>query len=1029
MKSEHLRFLSDRQRHRAAYHRHFLAHQLRFEQLEDRRLMAVVAVTSTVDVSNTIQADTPADLGANLATWDARDTTSQTESLVEAAGLNLYRFPGGIPADTTHFNVTAGETVPQFAQFVQAVGGAGLITVDYGSGSPQEAAAELAYLQGSPTDTTVIGNGPQWNGTAWVNQNWQTVGYWASLRAATPLAANDGLNFLRINHSAPFATIDDFEVGNEEYGSWEPDFHTSPHNAATYAQFSATFYSYAQEITAAAGLPMISIGLGSDDPSASWTRTVIADELNDGMTAGSMFISDHSYAQSAGSESDAGLLNNTVTDPSSLLDWTTRYNAYENDAAAAGAGTVAVIATEWNSAATDPGKQSVSLVNGLYTAESVGSLLESGYSGAAFWGLQDNGELGNNDSSSLYGWREFGDYGLFGNNYTTNLIADAQGVLFPSYFGMQLASKIDTPGGTVVSSTSSNANLNVYAVSQANGRLDLLVVNTSPTNSATDTFTTSGFTPGASATVWQYGETQDTAQQNSPTAAAALANSTVTLSLSGSSFSYSFPAYSMTVLDIAPPGVSPSGTHASYTAGAGAVAVDPSVLVSSGDNNMSGVTVTISAGTLQPGDTLSFTSPSGSGIAGVYAGGVLTLSGPATAAQYQAALQSVMFSNATSTSTTPRAISIVAFDGTSTSNTAVEQVDVSAPVTIIGAYVAGSNWTDRAGKQNFDGYLSTHGLGNAANPSLGYALKTGSAQLTTLPWADINTISVQFSGPVSNIGLGSLELVGGTGGGATGAATAAPSVTGFTSDGNNTYSWTLSGNLTNNKYVFAIATTGSSFGTPGSTQVTDANGAGISGTFTTSSSAFPSGNGLAGSTFDFFFNVLPGDGNRDGIVSSSDTAAVKTLANARETRAGYSPYFDYEGAGIINSIDMALDNADQNDNQSAITGPSAPSSSQQAGAIQSVAFGALALSVQETGNSTSLTAGSSQTATIPTSGLGNVVAASTTSDDDTDDVDASPSSSDSASAAGSGSTVALQTSQNQATDEVMSAFDLTELSV
>ena len=43
---------------------------------------------------------------------------------------------------------------------------------------------------------------------------------------------------------------------------------------------------------------------------------------------------------------------------------------------------------------------------------------------------------------------------------------------------------------------------------------------------------------------------------------------------------------------------------------------------------------------------------------------------------------------------------------------------------------------------------------------------------------------------------------------------AAPSVTGFTSDGNNTYSWTLSGSLGNNKYVFAIATTGSSFGTP-----------------------------------------------------------------------------------------------------------------------------------------------------------------------------------------------------------------------
>ena len=468
--------------------------------------MAVVAVTSTVNVNDDLQADTPADLGANLATWDAQDETAQTESLVENAGLDLFRFPGGIPADTTHFNVSVGQSVPQFAQFVESVGGAGLITVDYGSGSPQEAAAELAYLQGSPSDTTVIGSGPEWNGTAWVNVDWGTVGQWAALRGQSPLAVNDGLNFMRIDHPAPFSTIDDYEVGNEEYGSWEPDYHTSPHNAATYAQFSATFYNYAQEITAAAGLPMISIGLGSDDPSSSWTRTVIADELNDGMTAGSMFISDHSYAQTAGSENDSFLLNDTVTDPSSVLDWTTRYNDYEADAAAAGAGTVAVIATEWNSVATNPGKQSVSLVNGLYTAESVGSLLESGYSGAAFWGLQDNGELGNNDSSSLYGWREFGDYGLFGNNYTTSSIADAQGVLFPSYFGMQLASKIDTAGGTVVSATSTSANLNVYAVEQADGNLDLLVVNTSSTNSATDTFTTTGFTPGASAAVWQYGE-------------------------------------------------------------------------------------------------------------------------------------------------------------------------------------------------------------------------------------------------------------------------------------------------------------------------------------------------------------------------------------------------------------------------------------------------------------------------------------------------------------------------------------------
>jgi len=239
-----------------------------------------------------------------------------------------------------------------------------------------------------------------------------------------------------------------------------------------------------------------------------------------------------------------------------------------------------------------------------------------------------------------------------------------------------------------------------------------------------------------------------------------------------------------------------------------------------------------------------------------------------------------------------------------------ETVTLSAPITITGAWVENPGWGS-SGSTNFFGYLASHSLGSA---TLGYALQTGANQLTVLPFANINTISVQFSGPVYAIGLGSLELVGGTGGGSTGAAVAAPSVIGFTSDGNNTYSWTLSANLTNNKYVFVIATTGSSFGTSGDTQVVDANGAGISGTFTTSSSTFATdGNGLAGSTFDFFFNVLPGNGLQNGTNNSSDTATAKGLVNDNETNAKYNVYFDYNGAGIINSVDAAIDSADVND--------------------------------------------------------------------------------------------------------------------
>jgi hypothetical protein len=268
-------------------------------------------------------------------------------------------------------------------------------------------------------------------------------------------------------------------------------------------------------------------------------------------------------------------------------------------------------------------------------------------------------------------------------------------------------------------------------------------------------------------------------------------------------------------------------------------------------------------------------------------------------------------------------------------------VVVLAPITITGAWVENPGWGS-SGSSNFFGYLASNGLGSAP---LGYALQTGANQLTVLPFANINTISVQFSGPVYDIGQGSLELVGGTGGGTTGAV-AAPSVTGFTSDGSNADSWTLSGSLGNNEYVFAIATTGSSFGTPGSTQVTDANGAGISGTFTTGSSSFPSGNGLAGSTFDFFFNVLPGDGGRGGTVNSVDHAEAEALVNDNTTNARYNPYFDYDGAGVINTVDTAFDSSHVNDKQSNITGPTAPSVSQVVGTTSLIA---LELGVQETG--------------------------------------------------------------------------------
>jgi hypothetical protein len=76
------------------------------------------------------------------------------------------------------------------------------------------------------------------------------------------------------------------------------------------------------------------------------------------------------------------------------------------------------------------------------------------------------------------------------------------------------------------------------------------VINKSAAGALTGTFQLTGFQPAAQVQVWQYGEAQDTAQGHTTDGHSALANFAVTLSVSGSTFSYSFPAYSMTILDL-----------------------------------------------------------------------------------------------------------------------------------------------------------------------------------------------------------------------------------------------------------------------------------------------------------------------------------------------------------------------------------------------------------------------------------------------------------------------------------------------
>ena len=126
-----------------------------------------------------------------------------------------------------------------------------------------------------------------------------------------------------------------------------------------------------------------------------------------------------------------------------------------------------------------------------------------------------------------------------------------------------------------------------------------------------------------------------------------------------------------------------------FTQGAAAVAIDPSLTVTdAGNPNLASATISI--GSALPEDVLAFSPQNGISIAS-NTGGVLTLTGTATVAQYQTALESVTYADTSNDpNTTNRSISFVVSDGTLSSNSPIKTVSIvevdqaptiSAPVT------------------------------------------------------------------------------------------------------------------------------------------------------------------------------------------------------------------------------------------------------------------------------------------------------------------------------------------------------------
>ena len=118
-----------------------------------------------------------------------------------------------------------------------------------------------------------------------------------------------------------------------------------------------------------------------------------------------------------------------------------------------------------------------------------------------------------------------------------------------------------------------------------------------------------------------------------------------------------------------------------YTDGDGAVAIDPGITVSDIDSaNLSGATVSITTGYNATEDTLAFTNTPNITVQN-NTGGVLTLTGTDTVANYQLALRSVTYANSgTHPSTVQRVVTFVATDSSAApSNPATRTINISPP--------------------------------------------------------------------------------------------------------------------------------------------------------------------------------------------------------------------------------------------------------------------------------------------------------------------------------------------------------------
>lgn len=511
-------------------------------------LLSVVASAQTpvhvvVDLAKPINVLGGAAIGFSTSTSSGSDFDLAGAPYLRLAGISTPRYPGNAgAADLYHWStrtvskykgidapyLAPGSDFPTFALMAEKLGNA-VIMVNYGSnpestggGEPGEAAAWVAYANGKPEDTRPIAKDPG-------GDDWHTVGFWASLRAGTPIATDDGFNFLRIHHPAPF----DFklwQVGGQVYNNGffggdhtgVPDLHGPTPNAlkdfgrlrgvpklapAVYAENLKAFAAAMKEVD-----PSILIGSAlptKTDPSKSlpdFNRAVLKAACPNLDFVSLDWQTGGTVAPEYNTLDESSLFDTTISEVGTLIR-----TSLDDDKLYCAKGHTPRIALSQAAPIPWP-KVDHPVVTALWVANTYTLLIESGFI--------------NTDWSEAYG---------------NTMLSPDRTKFGPAFYGLQMMHIVArNPGDALVQVTPAVIDkVSVHASLRKDGNVGFMIVNTDPKLPATVKITVKNGGVGTAGKRFDYGANEFSAGKGL---------TSLPLTISGNEFTVTVPAYTVTDL-------------------------------------------------------------------------------------------------------------------------------------------------------------------------------------------------------------------------------------------------------------------------------------------------------------------------------------------------------------------------------------------------------------------------------------------------------------------------------------------------